>query len=211
MRLKKFVVIAVAGLGLSGCAAAGMGEGFSSQYYSPVPVRDVKVGNSAMAVTPPRPWNKQRRLFFDDIYWVESWTLNGPLLDDLTFVTALPDRKTLVRQRPTDDRQVPMFRSNMTAPEITSMLETAFRIRAGAIDFKTLSLTPRPLMGYPGFQWDFEHLDSDELWRKGRAVGAVINGRLYVIMLDAARMHYYPETIRDFEAIVASARLRARG
>jgi hypothetical protein len=63
-------------------------------------------------------------------------------------------------------------------------------------------------MGYPGFQWDFEHLDSDELWRKGRAVGAVINGRLYVMMLDAARMHYYPETIRDFEAMAASARLR---
>jgi hypothetical protein len=63
-------------------------------------------------------------------------------------------------------------------------------------------------MGQPGFQFDFEHLDSDELWRKGRAVGAIINGRLYIIMLDAARSHYYPEALRDFEAIVASARPR---
>ena len=208
MRLKERVLIACAALSLSACAGSGAGPGFSSQYYAPVMVRSTMVGNNSMAVTPPRPWNKQRRLLTDDIHYVESWTLNGPYLDDLTFVTGLPDRRALVRQRPRDTRQVPIFRSNMTAPEITSMMESAFRVRGGAIDFRTLALTPRRFMGYPGFQWDFEHLDSDELWRKGRAVGAVINGRLYVIMLDAARMHYYPETIRDFEAMVASARLR---
>lgn len=208
MRLGKTVVVALAALGLSACSSlGGGGGGFSSQYYTVVPVRSVSVGNGSVVVTPPRAWNRQRRLFFD-IMWVESWTLNGPLLDEMTFVTALPDRRTLVRQRSTDDRQVPMFRSNMSVPEITSMLESAFRVRAGAIDFRTLSLTPRPFMGYPGFQFDFEHLDSDELWRRGRAVGAVIDGRLYLIMLDAARTHYFPETVRDFEALVASARLR---
>ncbi len=208
MRLSNIVLVTAAALGLSACSSLGGGEAFSSQYYAAVPVRPVSVGNGSVVVTAPRVWNKQRRLFFDDIPWVESWTLNGPLLDDMTFVTALPDRKALVRQRSTDDRQVPMFRSNMGIPEVTSMLESAYRVRAGAIDFRTLSLAPRPFMGQPGFQFDFEHLDSDELWRKGRAVGAVINGRLYLVMLDAARSHYYPDTLRDFEAIVASARPR---
>lgn len=207
MKLRKSLLVAVAALGLSACSSTG-GEIFNSQYYASVPVRPISVGNGAMVVTPPRVWNKQRRFFFDDIPWVESWTLNGPLLDDMTFVTALPDKRTLVRQRTSDARQVPVFRSNMGIPEITSMLETAYRVRAGAIDFRTLALTPRPFMGQPGFQFDFEHLDSDELWRKGRAVGAIINGRLYLIMLDAARSHYYPEALRDFEAIVASARPR---
>ena len=46
------------------------------------------------------------------------------------------------------------------------------------------------------------------MWRKGRAVGAVINGRLYLILTDAARSHYYGETLHDFEAIVASAQLK---
>ena len=208
MRLKHTLLVASAALALPACSSMGGGEAFNSQYYAAVPVRPVSVGNGSMVVTAPRAWNKQRRFFFDDIPWVESWTLNGPLLDDMTFVTALPDKKTLVRQRSTDDRQVPMFRSNMSVPEITSMLETAYRVRAGAIDFRTLSLTPRPFMGQPGFQFDYEHLDSDELWRKGRAVGAIINGRLYLIMLDAARSHYYPDALRDFEALVASARPR---
>ena len=81
-------------------------------------------------------------------------------------------------------------------------------MRGGAIDFRTLGIQPRPFLGANGFQYDFEHLDTDELWRKGRAVGAVIDGRLYLILLDAARSHYYPSTLPDFEAIVASARLR---
>ena len=80
-------------------------------------------------------------------------------------------------------------------------------VRGGAVDFRTLSLQPRQFLGHPGFQFDYEHLDGDELWRKGRAVGAVINGRLYLIMLDAARSHYFPDALRDMEAMVASARL----
>ncbi len=96
----------------------------------------------------------------------------------------------------------------MTAPEIQALLESAYRVRGGGVEFRTLALTPRQFMGYPGFQLDYEHLDTDELWRKGRAVGAVIAGRLYLVMLDAARSHYFPDELPDFEAIVNSARLR---
>jgi hypothetical protein len=96
----------------------------------------------------------------------------------------------------------------MTPPEIAGIIESFFRVRGGAVDFRTLSIQPRPFLGAGGFQFDYEHLDGDELWRKGRAVGAVVNGRLYMILMDAARSHYYATILPDFEAIVASARLR---
>lgn len=191
---------------VAGCASLGPGEGFGSSYYSLVRVKPTQVGNGSMVVTPPEQWNRARRIFFDDVRWVEDWTLNGPLLDGISFVTGLPDNKTLVRQSRRDEQQVPYFRSNMLAPEIAAMLESAFRVRGGAVDFRTIALTPRPFMGANGFQFDFEHLDGDELWRKGRAVGAVIDGRLYLILYDAARSHYYDAALPDFEAIVASAR-----
>ncbi|HET9813724.1 MAG TPA: hypothetical protein VFP57_08735, partial [Sphingomicrobium sp.] len=76
------------------------------------------------------------------------------------------------------------------------------------IDFRTLSLQPRSFLGTNGFQFDYEHLDGDELWRKGRAVGAIVDGRLYLILFDAARSHYYAAGLPDFEAIVASAQRR---
>ena len=208
MRTPKLILAATA-LALSACSSTGDGGGFGSEYYSLVRVRSVQVGDGAMAVTPSRPWNRTRRLFlFEDIRQVEDWTLNGPLLDGMTFVTGLKSGRYLIRQRRTEDRQVPKFRSDMSAPEITAMLESLYRVRGGAVDFRTLSLQPRQFLGYNGFQFDFEHLDSDELWRKGRAVGAVIDGKLYMILFDAARSHYYGNAIGDFEAIVASARRR---
>jgi hypothetical protein len=208
MRTPK-LILAAAALALTGCSGLGEGGGFGSEYYSLVGVRSVSVGSGAMAVTPPRPWNRTRKLlFFDDVRWVEDWTLNGPILDGMSFVTGLPSGRYLVRQRRTEDRQVPKFRSDMTAPEIASMLESLFRVRGGATDFRTLGLQPRRFLGSNGFQYDYEHLDSDELWRRGRAVGAVIDGRLYMVLFDAARSHYYAAAINDFESIVNSARKR---
>ena len=102
-----------------------------------------------------------------------------------------------------------MFRSNMTPPEIAAMIESLYRVRGGAVDFRTLSLQPRPFLGTNGFQLDYEHLDDDELWRRGRAVGTVINGELYLILLDAAKSHYFDATLPDFEAVVASAQFEA--
>lgn len=205
------LLLAGVALGLAGCAGSGdSGLGIGSEYYSLARVRATQVGNGSMVVTPPRPWNRARRqLFFStDQTWVEDWTLNGPYLDGITFVTGLPNNRSFLRQYRTQDRQVPNFRSDMTAPEITAMIESLFRVRGGAIDFRTLGLTPRVFLGTNGFQFDYEHLDSDELWRRGRAVGAVINGRLYLILLDATRSHYFANALPDFEAMVGSARRR---
>jgi hypothetical protein len=192
---------------LSGCSTLGAGDyGYSS--YALVRVTRVSVGDGSLLVTAPRPYNRHRSILWQDVGDVEDWTQNGPYLDGISFVSGLKSGRYLVRQSKRADQQVPKFRSDMTPPEIAAMLESLYRVRGGAIEFKTLSLQPRPFLGTNGFQLDYEHLDSDELWRKGRAVGAVINGQLYLILFDAARSHYYGTILPDFEAIVASAQLR---
>ena len=192
---------------LSACSSLGAGEyGFSS--YALVRVHRVNVGDQSLSVVPPRPWNRHRSILWSDVGDVEDWTLNGPYLDGISFVSGLKSGRYLIRQSRRADQQVPKFRSDMTPPEIVAMLETLYRVKGGAVDFRTLSLQPRPFLGANGFQLDYEHLDSDELWRKGRAVGAVINGQLYLILYDAARSHYYAAALPDFESIVGSAQLR---
>ena len=205
MRFGQSILIAATALSLGGCAGTG-GGGYGYGGYSLVRVKEVRVGDNSLAVTPPHEWNRIAASFFVDINAVEDWTQNGPYLDGISFVTGLKDGKALVRQRSRDDRQVPKFRSNMTPPEIAAIIESLFRVRGGAVDFKTTALAPRPFLGANGFQYDYEHLDSDEIRRRGRAVGAVIDGRLYLILFDAARSHYYNALIPDFEAIVNSAR-----
>ena len=207
MRTASKLSLAALALALGACSSVGGSEyGFSD--YSAVPVRRVSVGDGTMIVSAPRPWNRHRPIFFEDIRQVEDWTLNGPLLDGISFVTGLKDGKSLIRQRRSASQQVPIFRSNMTAPEVAAMIESLYRVRGGAVEFKTLLLQPRPFLGANGFQLDYEHLDDDELWRRGRAVGAVIDGKLYLILLDAAKSHYWGATLPDYEALVASAELR---
>ncbi len=202
----RMMLAALASLSLAGCAAGGA-PGFGFGNYGLVRARETGVGNGSLRVTPPREWNRQHGQLFVDIREVEDWTLNGPLLDGISFVTGLKSQDTLVRQSRRDDRQVPKYRGNMTAPEVASMLESLFRVRGGTVDFKTLALVPRDFLGHPGYQFDFEHLDGDEVYRRGRAVGATVNGRLYLILYDAARSHYFSAGLSDFEAITASARL----
>jgi len=206
-RLTKLVLAAVSVPALGACSSIGTGEyGFSS--YALVGVRRVNVGDGSLTVTPPRPYNRHRSFLWSDVQDVEDWTQNGPYLDGISFVSGLKSGRYLIRQSKRADQQVPKFRSDMTPPEIVAMLESLYRVKGGAVEFHTLSLQPRPFLGTGGFQLDYEHLDSDELWRKGRAVGTVINGQLYLILFDAARSHYYGTILPDFESIVASAQLR---
>jgi len=205
--VKRSTILLGTALTLSACASTGDDYGGFSD-YSAVRVQRVRVGDGSLYVSAPRPWNRHRPILFEDIRDVEDWTLNGPLLDGMSFVTGLRDGKSLIRQRRTASQQVPIFRSNMTPPEVAAMIESLYRVRGGAIDFRTVSLQPRQFLGTNGFQLDYEHLDSDELWRRGRAVGTVVNGELYLILLDAAKSHYFDATLPDFEAVVASAQLR---
>ena len=201
-------LIIAAALALSACSSVGGGGGFGSG-YSLVRPRERAVGDGTMLVTPTMAWNRQSTVIFDDIRQVEDWTQNGPVLDSLSFISGLKDGKSIVRQSRKADQQVPRFRSSMTAPEVAAMLETFYRTRAGTVDFRTIALAPRSFLGQPGFQLDFDHLDGDELWRRGRAVGAVVNGRLYLVLLDAARSHYFAAALPEFENVASTARLRA--
>lgn len=206
MRIGKYILLVAAPLALAACAGGAGGGGYGYGGYTLVRVKEVRVGDDSVAVTPPREWNRISASLFEDIADVEDWTQNGPYLDGISFVTGLKDGKALVRQRRRDDRQVPKFRSNMTPPEIAAIVESLFRVRGGAVDFTITSLAPRQFLGTNGFQLDYDHLDGDEVRRRGRAVGAVIDGKLYLILFDAARSHYYNALLPDYEAIVISAR-----
>jgi hypothetical protein len=199
--LPAFLAISV----LAGCA--GGSGGYGLRYYRLIEPGPEEVARGSMAVTPTIRWNKAPR-GPDQIYREEDWTLNGPLLDGLTFIGALENDKRIVQQRRKADRKVPNFRADMSPPEIGAMIESFYRVRAGASQFNVTGLQPRDFAGSPGFQYDFEYLGGDEVWRRGRAVGAIVEGRLYLALLDAARAHYFGAALPEFERIVDSARIR---
>ena len=203
MRLRPVLGVLAALALLSACAGGGGGFG----YYSLIRPEPVKVARGSMEVTPTIRWNRVPR-GYSDISREENWTLNGPLLDSLSYIGGLENNKKIVQQRRKADRKVPNFRADMSPPEIAAMIESLYRIRAGASTFNMTNLSPRTFLGHPGFQFDYDYLGGDEVERRGRAVGAIINGRFYLALFDAARMHYYGAGLPEFERIVETARLR---
>jgi len=198
----------VAAIGLVAACAGGPGVDAGSGYYTLVRPQPQEVARDSMVVTPTVAWNRARRTTYD-ISREENWTLNGPLLDSLTFIGGLEPGKTVVRQRRREERQVPLYRADMSPPEIASVIESFYRIRAGSVRFEMTGLRPRTFLGHPGFQLDFDHLDSSEIERRGRVVGAIIGDRLYLVLLEGTRMHYFGAALPEFERIVESATLNA--
>lgn len=191
-----------AALSLAACAGGSFGS------YTLVRPQQVNVTDGRMTVAPGEAWNRLPTSLYD-ISEEENWTLNGPILDSVTFIGGLRDGKDIVRQRRREDRLVPRFRANMTPPELVGMIESFYRIRAGSTEFTMTGLNPVTFLGQPGFRFDYDHLATNEVRRRGRAYGAVIGGRLYLMLLDATRLHYFDRALPDFERMAQGARLRA--
>jgi hypothetical protein len=189
---------------LAACVG-GTGEA-GLQYYRLIRPGPQDVARGSMNVAPTIGWNRAPRAG-SDIQKEEDWTLNGPLLDGIVFIGGLEDGKRIVRQRSKADRKVPDFRSDMSPQDVAAMIESLYRIRAGSTEFHMTGLVPRTFLGRPGFQIDYQRVGGDEVERSGRAVGAIIDGRLYLALFDAARMHYFNAALPEFERIVESARL----
>lgn len=209
MRSHKLLAPLVAVTLLAGGAGSAQAQfsGGSLTSFSLVRPKPVQVARGAMVVTPTIHWNRIPR-GRSDIYREENWTLNGPALDGLSFIGGLQHNERIVEQYRRADQKVPDFRSDMTPQEIVDMIESYYLIRGGSVSFDMTGLAPRPFLGQPGFQFDYRRLAGNEVERQGRGVAAVINGRLYMALYDAARLHYFGAGVGEFERIANSARLR---
>jgi hypothetical protein len=188
------LLILVASVTLAGCVTG----------YSLVSPAPVSVAQGAMKVKPSVAWNKAPKSPYD-IPREETWTQNGPLLDGITFIGALESGQAIAKQKPKDDRKVPVFRADMSPQDLVSMIESYYRIRGGATLFEAAGVKPRTFLGKPGMQFDYTYVLTDEVKRRGRAVLAVVNGKLYLMSLDGAALHYFDSALPEFEALTASA------
>ncbi len=195
-RMRILVLLLAAAHLLAGCVAG----------YTLVPPGRVSVSRGAMLVEPSIAWNKSPRTPFD-IATEESWTQNGPLLDSITFIGAVRDGDAIAKQRPKDDRKVPVFRAGMTPQDLVSMIETYYRIKAGVTVFEATGVKPASFLGTTGIQFDYTYVGMDEVKRSGRVLLAIVGDKLYLMSLDGAALHYFESALPEFQALVASAAL----
>jgi hypothetical protein len=190
--------VSVAAIWLSGCVPS----------YSLVKPAPTRVAASTLEVRPTYAWNRAPRAP-SDIKHEEKWTQNGLVLDAIGFIGGLKDGASIVRQDKKDAQKVPVFRSSMGPQDLVSMIESYYRIRGVSV-FDTLSIKPVKFVGENAVQFDYQFIAADEVRRRGRAVMAISAGKLYVMNLNAAAVHYFDRALPEFEALTASARVPGR-
>lgn len=168
----------------------------------------VQVGDGALSVTPPRDWN---RLSVRPGKFAETWTLDGEQLNDVTFYAGVESGEPLVRERNRKREPLPKFRSAMLLVEIPELLEGTYRAYKKTGTFSVTASRPERFLGHDGVTFAYEYLDGDQLPRKGEAIAAIVDKRLYMITFDAPRLHYFDQSLGDYRALVASLRLATGG
>jgi hypothetical protein len=157
-----------------------------------------------MQVKPVSAWNRAPKGSLD-VSSLESWTRNGPLLDGITFIGAIPSGQAITKQKPKDDRTVPVFRAEMTPQDLVSMIESYYRISVGARIFEATSVKPMRFLSSPAVQFDYNYVGSDDIKRRGRSVVTVVDGTLFLVSLYGTASHYFEAALPEFEALIASA------
>jgi hypothetical protein len=194
---KTYVIAALCTLlMLSGCIA-----------YKLVPAQTTAVSKAGMSVTPTTAWNKSpANPGLNAI--AEVWTQDGPLLNQLTFIAGLKDGQTLIKAARGADTKPPLFKSSMLPQDIVEFVEKSFRVQTTSPIFNVTNVTPATFSGQAGVQFDFDFTTQDEVRRKGRAIGAVKNGLLYLVIYEGAAVYYYDRNLAEFEKIAASAQIK---
>jgi hypothetical protein len=191
------IVLIVATAVLYGCVAMNAD-------YTLVPSGQVSVSQGTMKVRPSGAWNKAPQGQFG-LPQAEGWTRNGPVLDAIYFIGGLPDGQAIAKQRPEDERKVPLFHATMTPQDLTSMIESAYRIRGRVKLFETTGVKPVTFLGQQGVQFDYAFMNADSVKRRGRTMIAIAAGKLYVMSLNATELHYFDAALPDFQVMAASA------
>ena len=162
------------------------------------------VAKSTLTVTPSIAWNK---LSARPGRNAETWTLDGPALNDLSFFGGIKDGKTLLRDSDKRNKPLPRFSKTMLPTDIVQLFEGSYRLAGDTALFEVGKVEPVTFAGVPGVRFEYAFVQRDEVRRQGEATGAVIGGRLYLISFEAPSIHYFARDIARYRELVGSARV----
>ncbi|USI73202.1 hypothetical protein [Sphingomonas morindae] len=161
-----------------------------------------------LRVRPDRAWSRlPGRLARRE----ETWTLHGARLDALRFYAGLPPGTALLPGRGGQDGTLPRFAASMGPSEVIGLFDSTMRLGLDTPLFILDRAWPAKFAGQPGFGFAYRLVRSDApvLELRGEALGAIIEGRLYLIVFEAPAQHYYEAGLAAARQVMASARLVA--
>ena len=184
----RVVLLIAIGVGSSACVA-----------WSKVPAKETKLGGG-LVVQPENEWSAMK------FGAAQTWTVHGPAIEAITVVSGLKDGKPIGRPANYKDK-MPVFHSSMAASEVAEMMvETLLRQGYGKVEL--LGVRPETFAGSAGFRFDLDLASGNGLASSGFGAGAIANGKLYLIVYRAPKLHYFEQWKPAVEKLIASARIQ---
>lgn len=132
----------------------------------------------------------------------EFWTINGAALDELNFFAGIKAGNPLVEAYGSDG-EPPVFKASMRASEVMELVTDSLAFQ-GYKKVRGSKLRPAKFGALPGFRFEVVFTTEDGLNYAGKAIGAVADGELHLILFSAPFSHYFPRYHQTVEQIFNS-------
>lgn len=166
--------------------------------------QSVQVAKSAMSVTPTSEWNRLGRRPGKN---GEIWTLDGDGLNKVTFYGGIAPGTTLFREVDKKNTPLPQFSTTMLPTDYPGFLEKSYRIALGTAVFSIDGMEPVKLGGADGIKFTYSFVEGGkEVQRKGEGRAALIKGQLFMITYEAPALHFFEQSIGQFQQIADSVK-----
>ena len=163
------------------------------------------VAKSPMTATPAVAWNRSTSRPGPK---AEMWTLDGALLNEVTFFGGIAPGEPIFKERQKKDKPLPRFKAGMLPTDVVTLFEASNRIVTESSLFQVDKVEPASLGGHKGVRFEYHYaVQGDQLNRRGEAVAAVVGGKLYLINFAAPELHYFDRDVPKFRALVGSVKI----
>lgn len=195
MKLTTFSIVLI--------TATAIAPAFANGLIAPGPRPGIAGSN--LSAKPDGEWNRLSR---NDGKNVEIWTRDGDALNRVTFFGGIAVGKPLLREIDKKRQPLPKVAGNMLITDIPALLESTYRSQHAVNQMSIDSQEPSILGGRKAvrFSYSFTRGD-DEVRRRGEGIGAMVDGKLYLVTYEAPALYFFGKDIERYRQLVASLSL----
>ena len=165
-----------------------------------------KIARGSFSASPDSEWN---RLQQREGKYQESWTRDGDNLNEITFFGGVPVGEPLFKERDKKDNPLPKVTANMLVTDIPILLESTYRVHFGTPQMRIGRQEPAEIDGRPGIRFSYAFVRrDDEVERSGEAIGAVVDGKLYLVTYEAPSLYFFDRDVPNFRQISSTLTIR---
>lgn len=144
------------------------------------------------------------------ILHLEIWTLDGDQLNKVSFFGGVPVGQPLFREQDKKRSPLPKVSDGMLITDIPVLLENSYRAQGRTSRMTIGEQVPAEMDGRRGIKFSYTYVfGDDEVERRGEALCAFVEGKLYLVTYEAPTLHFFEKDLPNFRQLVQTLRINS--